>query len=204
MSKGLKLNDAIAVANRLQSELAPVCRRIETTGAIRRRQMKVWTIKFLMIPSITHDPSPTLFPEDAPQVNRLLEKLDQMVENGTLGKRLDDKGQTCWGGVHQKASFEGIDVDFHSVMDPAQWGHLMAFHTGPTEFALKLLVRKTMGGLLPNAYYAQGGYIWEHGIQTPVELFEEEDFFRLLKLPYTDPQERGQNMAVRPDQRVSA
>lgn len=173
---------ALHAANRLVELLRPRTERIEIAGSIRRERMLVKDIELVLVPKFEPSPDVNLFGESPTEINLLVERLNQMVRDGQLEKRLDQRGQACWGPRHQRAVFEGIPVDIFGVVAPADWGVIFAIRTGPREFGERCVTKSKFGGFLPEDLVVEKGGIHRFDgnefIQIPCP--EEDDFFRAL------------------------
>lgn len=200
LDKPIRLDQAKTIADHITSLVESSCQRVQPVGALRRCEMSVWSIDLLVIPSVLHGKKDALFVEFAEPtepVNRFLQRLDDLREQGVFSKRLDAQGRECWGGLKQRALFGAVPVNFYSVMDPAQWGYRLACLTGPDDYRRDLQTIKLKGGLLPNNLEVHSGYVWEYANKKPLETFEESDFFKLLGFnSVPDPQDRGRELAV--------
>jgi DNA polymerase/3'-5' exonuclease PolX len=135
MSAGqrISLEAAAGLANDLIESLQPYCHRIEVAGSIRRQRPTIGDIELVLVPKIeVHDYD--LFGEPLTTRNLLVTKLNRMVEQAILDRRVDQKGRHCWGNRHQRAVYRGVPVEFFAVLPPAQWGVLFAIRTGSADF----------------------------------------------------------------------
>lgn len=182
-------HQAEEAAGMILAKIAPFCERVEIAGSIRRRMHTVKDIELVAIPR-TEVAQEGLFGDPGEPVSLLKQKLDALVSDGFLEKRVDDDGKIRWGEKHQRAlyrygSFE-IGIDFFSVLPPAQWGVIFAIRTGNYEFSRNLVTSQFHNGRMPDDMRVADGALWRVDpadrdrklgvIHTP----EEEDFFRAI------------------------
>lgn len=160
------------------------CVRAEIAGSIRRGKPEVKDIEIVAEPYVPTD----LFGEPLPSATSQLDALiDKLIGDGTLKKRLNQKGNPQAFGQKYKAlaTHDGIPIDLFIVRAPAQWGAVYAIRTGPGDFSKYLvtacqsmglrceegrLVRKVDGSTYP----------------TPTE----ESFFQACGVPWLPPEHR--------------
>lgn len=180
---------AEAVAALILDRIGPFCERVEIAGSIRRKMNTVKDIEIVAIPR-TEIPQVGLFGEPGEPVSLLKERLDALVAEGFLEKRVDEYGKQRWGDKHQRALFHGPDgpigIDFFAVMPPAQWGVIFTIRTGNYEFSRNLVTKIEDGGKMPSDLRVADGALWRVNpdnrdeklgvVHTP----EEEDFFKAI------------------------
>lgn len=176
----MKLAQAQAIAERLRSELAPACERIEIAGSIRRQRPDVGDIELVAIPKVVMIQGDLFggaeYPVVSPEFCRLVEHTGKHV------KGLPTKRYT------QRELPEGIKLDLF-LCDSRNWGLIFAIRTGSARFSHEVLA----------CGWARAGYHSETGrlrVRTPwgmgriVELPEEADLFRVCKLDWVNPENR--------------
>lgn len=181
----MELVEAWTIASELMSELAPYCDRIAIAGSIRRKKPEVKDIELVAIPTL-----PTNLFGNVVDVGRT-----------ALDCKLDDLGfpRTRDGQRYKQLMHPaGIKVDLFLVRPPAQWGVIHMIRTGPAEFSQWIVTRRRLGGALPDYMRVRNGgvYIGETLNPTP----REEDFFFLLGIPLTEPENRLPLWPMRPPQ----
>lgn len=165
---------AMPLAEHLRDEIKSYCQRIEIVGSLRRLKPEVGDIELLASPNFI----PDMFGEVIAGQHEL------------IGIDWNAYGQVVKGGAKyiQIALHEGINLDLFICTPPAQWGVLKLIRTGPSEYSHKFVTKKEYGGMLPGHLRVEGGAIWQG--DTMLETPEEEDVYRVIGLPFCDPQKR--------------
>lgn len=167
----MKLNQATEIAERIRSELAPFCDRIEIAGSIRRRKPEVGDIEIVAIP--------------------------KRVEEGMLFSNIVTHPKFCilvnrWPAVKGKPTGkytqrilpEGIKLDLF-MADADNWGLIFAIRTGSAAFSHKVLAT----GWVRAGYHSIGGHLSDFYKIIPAR--EERDLFDLIGIPWKEPWERN-------------
>lgn len=81
-----------------------------------------------------------------------------------------------------------VNVELY-MTTPDRWGIMFLIRTGNADFSHRLVSSSLMGGMLPEGYRVQDGYLWdgENKIHTP----EEMDVFEAIGSPWIAPEERA-------------
>jgi hypothetical protein len=215
--EGMPLGYAREMAEALVDLLSPACVRIEIAGSVRRQKARPNDIEIVAIPKIvsfTMDFFDGGHPTDANELNDLCYDL---LQQGVLEQRPDNRGHHCWGtGIKRAVFFQGQDyapVDLFQVIEPRQWGVIYAIRTGPGDFNRLLVTSRRWGGGCPLDRKVAGGRVWfidpgrEDLARMPATRFarlaeqgeieatmiptpEEEDFFRQMTIPCWLPEQR--------------
>ena len=160
----MKLSNAKNIAEKIKAELAPHCERIEIAGSIRRRKPEVKDIEIVAIPKPYNI---GLFESGIATVVNQWQKV-----KGELPCKYT-----------QRVLPEGIKLDlFFAEHD--NWGNIYAMRTGSANYShLELASRwKFMG------YKSKNGFLYND--TEKIVLREEEDLFKLLNMPFVDPEKR--------------
>jgi DNA polymerase (family 10) len=157
---------ARALAQKIASELAPAFERIEIVGSLRRNQPQVHDIDLVGIPT-----------DDGSALASLTEA---MITRGSLTPIRRGGKVQCY-----IATKTGIQLDIYTA-DKRTWATLLLIRTGSKEHNIRLAQRARELGL---KLKASGDGI-ETASGTLVEVYTEEDVFRMLKLPYLTPELR--------------
>jgi len=183
----IPLAEAESIARELVGVLGQSCDRIQVAGSIRRRSPTVGDIEIVCAPKFVQR-ADGLFGDQFSLEDLCHEWCDGCLADGTFAKRLDTNGRPAWGRKHKRALFEGVPVDLFSVIEPAQWGVILAIRTGPAEFSHRLVTPRRQGGLLPDWLKVRDGAIWhgDHPLATP----EEQDVFAVIGLDWIPPERR--------------
>lgn len=164
----MEYSEAMAIAKQKLEMIAPHCERCEIAGSLRRRKSEVKDIEILAIPK--------------PYERGLLESGLASVVN----KWEKVKGDMIYGKVKytQRILPEGIKLDLFFANED-NWGLLYATRTGSADFSYKTLAR----GWVKQGYRGVDGYLTRDGEIIPVR--EEEDLFKLIKIPFVNPEDRN-------------
>lgn len=170
------------LARALIEVLSPACERIEIAGSIRRGAPTVKDVELVVTPRVRRDLTGAVL-DDA-----LRPVVIDLVRAGRLSWRLREDGQTIARGPRfyaLVASKAGISVDLFAVIEPAQWGAIMAIRTGPAEYSQALVTRARERGLR----CVDGHLEWiSSGAVMPTP--EERDFIEACGFEYVSPEQR--------------
>ena len=156
---------ALEIAEKVKARLAPHCDRIEIAGSIRRKKPFVKEIEIVAIPK-PYDIG--LFESGIATVVNQWPKV-----RGELPCKYT-----------QRILPEGIKLDlFFAERD--NWGIIFVMRTGSANYSyLELALRWSYMG-----YKCEGGYLYKNAER--IDISKEEDLFKLLDLPYVEPEERN-------------
>ena len=164
----MKYEDAIIIAERIKSEMAPYCERIEIGGSIRRKKPEVKDIEIIAIPK--------------PYEYGLFEDGLASVVN----KWQKVKGEMIYGKVKytQRILPDGIKLDLFFAQ-PGNWGLIYAIRTGSATYSSIVLASSWVS----RGYHSVDGFIHSNGrkIETP----EEEDLFKIANVKWVEPEMRN-------------
>jgi len=118
----MKIDEAIALANRVLEEIRPFCERCEVAGSIRRRRPEVRDIDIVLIPR------PLMWQRI---INKLVEKGAKVVIRGSKLARV---------------VLERVQVDLN-VASPENWGTILLIRTGSAYHNIRLMNRARSLGL---------------------------------------------------------
>lgn len=181
MKTKLKLSQALPLAEKIKDALSPACERIEIAGSIRRRKATVGDIEIVAIPQLIPDMEAqlSLFGEPAMKVSALDMLIERLVYDKPHFK----------GGTKNGENYKNFLVNFNSdgseigldlfISAPDNWGYIFALRTGPGDFNKAWVTQQRKGGLLPDEFHFNGGWlIGPDGSRIPTP--EEEDVFALV------------------------
>ncbi|GAA4292700.1 hypothetical protein [Aestuariibaculum suncheonense] len=161
----MKFEEALTIAEKVKELLAPHCERIEIAGSIRRKKPEVKDIEIVAIPK-PYDVG--LFESGIATVVNQWEKV-----KGELPCKYT-----------QRILPEGIKLDlFFAERD--NWGLIYALRTGSADYSHHILA----SGWVFQGYRSESGYLQIDGERIVVR--EEEDLFKLLHMPYLEPEKRN-------------
>lgn len=182
-------DEAWLIACGLGNALLPSCYRVEIAGSLRRRRPDIGDIDLVCEPIV----KPALDMFDQPTgaaVNLLHNRLDDLVQQGILTKRLNKLGHPSWGPEMRRAVHRGMNVDVQIVTDPDTWGAWLAIRTGPAAFNKALVAPRSQGGVLPPGFEFKNGFkLYRGGGQIPTPT--EDELFHALGFEYQRPQDRN-------------
>jgi DNA polymerase/3'-5' exonuclease PolX len=167
----MELKQAIQIAENCVEQLSPYCERIAIAGSIRRKRPEVKDIEIVCIPKRIQVES--LFgeefitdPEFCWTVN-LWEKIKGSPEGRYTQRRIPG----------------GINLDLFMCFKE-NWGNIFAIRTGSAEYSHKVLA----AGWVKKGYISIDGFL--HQGVTRINIYEEEDLFRLLDIRWIEPEKR--------------
>lgn len=161
----MKLAEALSIAERVKSLLAPHCDRIEIAGSIRRKKEEVKDIEIVAIPKPYEV---GLFSSGIATVVNKWEKV-----KGELPCKYT-----------QRILPEGIKLDLFFA-ERGNWGLIYAIRTGSAEYSHKVLAN----GWVKMGYRSENGYLIANGKE--IATLEEGDLFHRLNIPYVAPEFRN-------------
>lgn len=160
--------EAYEIALSVLEELKPHCIRIEIAGSLRRKKDDCGDVEIAAIPK--------------PYSTGLLESGIATIVN----KWKKVKGELEFGKTKytQRILPEGIKLDLF-IANEENWGLIFAMRTGPAEYSHKVLAN----GWVRQGFKSQDGYLYRNGEK--YEVREEEDLFKLIGIPYVNPEDRN-------------
>lgn len=170
----MELQRAREIAEELSALLAPACERITIAGSIRRRRPQVGDIELLCIPKYTAG-------SDA-----LDREILALMEENILDYRLNKRGSRTYG-VKNKLLVHvpsGIGVDVFSTTAEC-WPVALFVRTGSASMNKRIAGAALRRGLKFHAYGR--GF---SGPKGEIICYTEEDIFKAVGLPYSEPWER--------------
>jgi len=191
--------EAIEIAKAFVGEIEPYTDRLVVAGSLRRRLALIGDIEVVCVPKVETVALPVtdLFGEkiEHTDVDRLDERLGQMLAVGAVSKRLDANGSPRWGLRLKYLLYQGARVDLFCP-SAEQFGWHLLIRTGPAQFSRQLVVEKGKRtkdgrpGLLPPHLKPIDGWICERTSGYRIPTPDEKSVFDLFKLPYREPWER--------------
>jgi DNA polymerase (family X) len=154
------------LAQKIIGEVSPACERIQVVGSLRRMATLVHDIDIVCLPS-----------GDGSTLDSIL---DGLIERGSLTPIRAGKKARCFA-----ATKTGIQIDIY-IADHRTWGTLLLIRTGSKNHNIKLAQRARELGFKLRA--SGDGIETESGTVMAIET--EQDIFRLLRLPYLEPEHR--------------
>ena len=150
------------------------CERIEPAGSYRREKKFINDIELVCIPSTIQVEDGLFGFKDlrSPEFIKLVDSFVRVKGNG--------------GGKYTQLILpEGIHLDlFMTTKD--QWGVIFMIRTGSAVFSQRMVTE-----CKDNGFYVEDGFLWRKRDSVMIACPEEEDFFKLTKLPYIKPYARA-------------
>lgn len=164
-----KLEEAKKIADDIVLQLEPHCDRIMIAGSIRREKPEVKDIEIVAIPK--------------PYQNGLFE--DGLASIVNQWQKV--KGELNYGQCKytQRILPSGIKLDLFFAT-PKNWGLIVAIRTGSADYSHKVLAT----GWTRMGYKSIEGELTLNGGRK-VNIYEEEDLFKLIKVQYIEPKFRN-------------
>lgn len=161
--------EALPIARAVLELLRPHCTRVEIAGSIRRKKPMVGDIEIVAIPK--------------PYKTGLFEDGIATVVNKWEKVKGDLTGDLFANRYTQRILPEGIKLDLF-LTEPGRWGLIFAMRTGSSRYSSKVLA----SGWVREGYKSVDGYLTKD--DEAVELREEIDLFRLIGVPWVEPEKR--------------
>ena len=97
------------------------------------------------------------------------------------------KGELKYGETKytQRILPSGITLDLF-LAEEGNWGSILGIRTGPAEYSHNVLAKSWVR----HGLHSKGGYLYDRDGEK-YEVREEKDLFRLLGLPYVEPENRN-------------
>lgn len=162
------LEKALSIAERIKSEMAPHCERIEIGGSIRRKKPEVKDIEIIAIPK------PYEIDMFESGLAAIVNQWEKVKGNMQYGK--------C--KYTQRILPDGIKLDLFFA-EPGNWGLIYAIRTGSADYSHRVLA----SGWVKRGYKSIEGYI--HSGERKIETPEEEDLFRIANVKWVEPELRN-------------
>ena len=162
------------------------CDRIEIAGGIRRKKEEPHDIELVLQPTFLPTVDAFGNTDYENTANVLDYKIKDLLKSGTLSPGDPDKAgkKAPCGEKYYRLKYKNEKLDIFSVIDPAQWGTLFLIRTGDADFSHEFVLRLWKFGLK-----SVDGHI-ENAMGQTIDTPEEEDCFKLLKMPYIEPEQR--------------
>lgn len=155
----------LAMAQEVQKQLSPHCIKCEIAGSIRRRKPEPRDIEIVAIPK----------PYD---IGLLESGIATVVNRWKIVKgKLPCK-------YTQRILPQGIKLDLFFA-EPNNWGLIYAIRTGSADFSHRVLARNWVR----RGYKSIDGFLTKN--RTPVDIYEEEDLFSIIGVPFIAPEKRN-------------
>lgn len=178
---------ALAVAQEIVTILRPVCERIIIAGSLRREKSSVGDVEILYISrELTGNRIGDFF---AQETRRLAEeRIDSMLFDGLLTKRLNSVGSHMWGDQNKLAvhAATGIPVDLFRTTE-SNWFNALVCRTGSAAHNVTIATRAQQLGWRWSVYGS--GFI-DTAATRAHDVTSEEDLFDFLQMEFKAPKDR--------------
>ncbi len=168
----MKLAEARTIAERVRSDLAPWCDRIEIAGSIRRRKPEVGDIEIVCIPKVV----------DAGFLGDTVRHPGFVTYLARLPRL---KGDPAVNKYTQILLPEGVNLDLFTAK-PDNWGLIFAIRTGSADYSHRVLAR----GWVRRGYKSADGMLHDAETEEAVPVREEADLYRIIGIPWCEPKDR--------------
>ncbi|MFA6586218.1 MAG: hypothetical protein WCS86_03615 [Candidatus Paceibacterota bacterium] len=160
--------EAYEIALKVLEELRPHCAKIAIAGSIRRKKADCGDVEIVTIP---------------------LPYSTGIFENGIatiVNKWPKVRGELDYGKTKytQRILPCGIKLDLFFA-DEKNWGYIFAMRTGSDNFSHNTLAKRWV----QCGYKGKDGYLTKDG--EIVEIKEEKDLFKLIGIPFVEPEYRN-------------
>lgn len=191
--------EAVAAAKRFVDLLDGTYSQLVVAGSLRRRLALIGDVEVVAVPRVESVESEDvdLFGTRRPaeDVDLLDRRMQMLLEEGTVSKRLDSAGSPRWGPMVKFALFEGVRVDLFTPSED-RFGWILLLRTGSAMFSRQLVVpkgkqtRDGRPGLLPRHLQPRDGYLTYRTSGERIPTPTEREVFDLFGLPVREPWER--------------
>ncbi|MCG3207253.1 MAG: hypothetical protein FOGNACKC_00853 [Anaerolineae bacterium] len=168
MAKGkfpLKIGEVMARV--VIEHIGYACEKIEVAGSVRRKKPRIGDIELVCVP--------VKLGNGVSLLDEALAKWLATSDRVRTGSKWGPKARQLELYADQLDAW--VQVELY-ITTPEQWGYILAFRTGPKEFNMKWLTQEIKGGVLPDDYYFEGGWLFRNGRRVPTP--NESDIFALI------------------------
>lgn len=186
--------EAIPIAKSFVDLLEGTYDELKIGGSLRRRLAFAHDIEVIAVPK-TDPVTIDLLAEQIVERDRLDARMQTLLDNDVVARRLDVNGTPRWGPSLKYLVYRGARVDLFTPC-AERFGWILALRTGPAAFSRQLVVergRKTRDGrpgLLPPRLLPRDGWLTSRLSAERIETPDERTVFDLFKLPYLEPWKR--------------
>lgn len=154
--------EALRAAQELHALIRDTCIRVVIAGSLRRGLDTVGDLELIAEPRIEARPA-DLFGTETISVSLLSERIDELVQGGTLEDRLSRTGVRARGERYSRLWFGDLPVDLFTPM-PSAWGLHLMLRTGPASLSRAMVTPRAKQGLMPDDLVVQDGQVhrYEH------------------------------------------
>jgi len=186
--------EAIAIAKAFVADIEDTCSQLIVGGSLRRRLAMIADIEIVCTPKLETRMA-GLFADTPLIKDHLAARLECMLIDDVVSKRLDKNGSPRWGPTLKYLTYRGARVDLFSPC-AERFGWILLLRTGPAAFSRQLVVPRGMRtkdgrpGLMPPLVVPRDGWLTYRVSGQPIETRDEREVYRLFGLAYQEPWER--------------
>jgi DNA polymerase/3'-5' exonuclease PolX len=167
----MTLDHAKHIAEGIVAKMAPYVERVKICGSIRRQRPEPSDIDIVVIPK--RDQVKDMFGqvigyEPVPEFCQLVNSWQKV------------KGEPT--GKYTQRMVNGVKVEL-SITVPEAFGNITLIRTGNADFSHMIMKR-----VLKLGFEQRGGHLYDGDRMIP--LYEEEEYFKILNLPFIEPKDR--------------
>lgn len=191
----MNYEEAFEYSNEIVSLLFHYCMRIESTGALRRKEVNINSIEMIASPQIVEKDSywndhTTELGGEIAGPNRLEAGIELLARNGVLKRAQLGMGVTARKAGSPSPSYyleyKRLPLTIHSIVPPSEWGVEFLLRTGDDDFVDFIIKRAIQRG-----FTLTRGHLEKLG--RPFAAPEEADVLRALDLDWIEPENRNRN-----------
>lgn len=170
----MELSQARYLADTVIAKLKPVTDRIMVAGSVRRQKRECHDIDIVLIPKRRH-------------IKDLFGMVTSHVPIEDFCNRIDswEKSIGEATGKYTQRIIDGMKVEI-SMCNFDNFGNISLIRTGDKDFSKIIMTR-----VLKCGFEQHDGYLWNGSKKMP--LLEEEQYFKILDLPFVPPHLRDKD-----------
>jgi DNA polymerase/3'-5' exonuclease PolX len=189
---------AVEIAKRFVALIEDYTDQLIVAGSLRRRLAMIGDIEICAAPKVGPIDSGVIDLFGTHQIvdTDLLDfRMQVLLRDGTVSKRLDANGSPRWGPTLKYLTFEGAHVDLFCP-SAERFGWILLLRTGPEPFSRQLVVPKgkrtkdNRPGLMPAYIKPDDGWLTYQTSGERIPTPDEASVFELFSLPYVNPWSR--------------
>jgi DNA polymerase/3'-5' exonuclease PolX len=176
----MTLDKALEVAEMWKRMLEPHCERIEIAGSVRRKKPEVKDIELVCIPKEVGG-SDLFGGEYKYRSDAFVDVFNAAVSHNLIQVLKGHPRE----GKYVQIFVEGYNIKIDIfIASKTNWGFIYAIRTGSGDYSHKVLGY----AWTQHGYHGQDGHLYRGNRR--IDVPEEEDLFRLIKVPFIEPQLR--------------
>jgi DNA polymerase/3'-5' exonuclease PolX len=186
--------EAIEIAKAFVAEIEGTYDQLVIGGSLRRRLARIGDVEIVAVPKV-EPVTIDLLAEQIVERDRLDARMQVLLDNDVVARRLDVNGSPRWGPTLKYLVYGGARVDLFTPC-AERFGWILLLRTGPAAFSRQLVVergRKTKDGrpgLLPPRLLPRDGWLTSRLSAEKIPTPTEQSVFEPFKIPYIEPWSR--------------